>query len=260
MRYTSLQLIYFSPTHTSRQVARSIARGTGIADIRETDLTLRTLEKEWLIKDMPVLIAVPVYGGRVAETALERLALVKGENAPVIPVVVYGNRDYEDALLELRDLTMAAGFTPVAAAAFIGEHSYSREDKPIAGGRPDENDLALAAAFGESVRDKLETCRDCRNQPVLQVKGNFPYKTKGAKTPATPVTSAELCIACGTCREVCPTGAFYPGGQFESDPVLCIKCCACVKACPTGARVFDTPYTDMLYTHFRARKEPEIFI
>ena len=86
-------------------------------------------------------IAVPVYAGRVAPIALQRIRRLKGENAPVVLVAVYGNRDYEDALVELRDETTCLGFTPLAAGAFIGEHSYSRPGMPVAEGRPDANDL-----------------------------------------------------------------------------------------------------------------------
>ena len=86
---------------------------------------------------------MPVYAGRVAPIALQRIRRLKGENAPVVLVSVYGNRDYEDALVELRDETTRLGFTPLAAGAFIGEHSYSRPGMPVAEGRPDANDLQI---------------------------------------------------------------------------------------------------------------------
>ena len=79
-------------------------------------------------------------------TAMERIRMFKGNATPVIPVVVYGNRDYEDALKELSDALSAQGFVPVSAGAFIGEHSYSRKDMPIAAGRPDKR------RFVESIR------------------------------------------------------------------------------------------------------------
>jgi len=40
------------------------------------------------------------------------------------------------------------------------------------------------------------------------------------------------CIACGACREVCPTGA--AGDEATGEP--CRVCGACVEACPSGAR------------------------
>ena len=103
----------------------------------EIDLTTDENSSPIEIKDSITIIAVPVYAGRVAPIALQRLRRLRGNNAPAILITVYGNRDYEDALVELRDETIQLGFTPLAAGAFIGEHSYSRPNMPIAEGRPD---------------------------------------------------------------------------------------------------------------------------
>ena len=51
-----------------------------------------------------------------------------------MPVVLFGNRNYDDALIELRDLLQADGFGCIAAGAFVGEHSFSRT---LGAGRPD---------------------------------------------------------------------------------------------------------------------------
>ena len=91
-------------------------------------------------------------------------------------VVVYGNREYEDALLELKNLAIEQGFSRVAAGAFIGEHSYSRDSTPIAVGRPDEADLNKAKEFGERVLKKLLDNRELDHLPTLEVPGNFPIK------------------------------------------------------------------------------------
>ena len=152
MRYTSVHLVYFSPTHTSAKIAYAIAEGMKVTTFAEWDLTYEVPE-EANLEDELTVVAVPVYGGRVAETAVERLRNFRADQAPVVPVVVYGNRDYEDALLELSDLLKEKGFVPVAAAAFIGEHSFSRPDMPVAAGRPDEEDLRKAMAFGLQIRE-----------------------------------------------------------------------------------------------------------
>lgn len=264
MKYEKIHLIYFSPTHTSAKVADAIAMGTGIENIIRTDLTCEILEKPVLLEKTLTVIAAPVYGGRVAETALERFQQIKGADSPVIVVALYGNRDYEDALLELADFSRKAGFVPVAAGAFIGEHSYSRPDinMPLAEGRPDKDDCALAAELGKQVIQKMEVASSLESLPLLKVKGNYPYKVKGPSTPAAPVTKEEECTQCEHCIEICPTQAIYrnTNGEIESNKMLCIKCCACVKECPQGARVFDTPYTAMLYNNFKQRRVPEIFI
>ena len=98
-------IVFFSPTHTSAKIARAIGDGIGMERRIETDLTLDESITPIEIKNALTIIAVPVYAGRVAPIALQRIRRLKGENAPVVLVAVYGNRDYEDALVELRDET-----------------------------------------------------------------------------------------------------------------------------------------------------------
>lgn len=175
-------------------------------------------------------------------------------------MVLYGNRDYEDALKELCDLVSEQGFVPVAAGAFIGEHSFSRKGMPIAEGRPDESDLNQATEFGKKIIEELEkvSCVECLS--ALEVKGNFPYRVKGPPLLKLllRITIYVRNVSIGV--DVCPTHAISLADEgMYSDPNLCIKCCACVKECPEGARTFDTPYTAMLHKNFSARREPEIF-
>lgn len=259
MEYRKIYGIYFSPTHTSKKVIEAIGKGYEAEAWEEIDLTFPAQERERVIKEALVIVGVPVYGGRVAETALERLGQIRGENAAVVSVVVYGNRDYEDALLELSDFMKERGFVSVAGAAFIGEHSYSRRGMPIAAGRPDTEDKAEALAFGKKVKKKLERLVSLEEAGELKIPGHFPYKEKGTKTLIAPITREELCIRCGICAKVCPTAAIE-GDIPRSLAERCIKCCACVKECPLEARVFDTPYTAMLFEKFSTRREPECWI
>lgn len=261
MKYTTTHIVYFSPTHTSQKIARAIGEGIGMGRRIETDLTLDRETAEILIKDTLTIIAVPVYAGRVAPVALQRLQRLKGENAPVILVAVYGNRDYEDALVELRDVAIKQGFTPLSAGAFIGEHSYSRKEMPIAEGRPDAEDIAVAKQFGVRSLDKLNSASSFSEIYPFYIKGSVPYREVGPSTPLAPIIKEELCAVCGECIELCPTNAIYinVAGKIETDKMKCIKCCACVKECPTGARVFDTPYTAMLHAKCSDRREAELF-
>lgn len=262
MEYKNVHIIYFSPTHTSAKVAYAIAEGLGGDVLLESDITYDTPAEELEIHDEELtIVAAPVYGGRVAETAIERLHAFRACHAPVIPIVVYGNRDYEDALKELSDALVEAGFVPVAAGAFIGEHSFSRKDMPIAAGRPDSIDLDVAIRFGHAIKEKLEKMNGLSCLMSLNIKGNNHYKVKSPSTPQAPVTDENLCTQCEYCIDVCPVSAIsIVNDRMFSDPAICIKCCACVKECPEGARTFDTPYTAMLHKNFSARREPELFI
>lgn len=278
--YDATHLVFFSPTHTSAKIARAVGDGIGMGRRMETDLTLDESADPIEITNALTVIAAPVYGGRVAPAALKRLKRLKGNNAPAILIAVYGNRDYEDALIELRDTAVELGFTPLSAGAFIGEHSYSTTNMPIAAGRPDASDLQIAFQFGQDSLNKLIE-KTAVTSPELQaacklkslggklsillssffIKGTSPYKIIQAGKPACPVCT-EACFVCGECVEVCPTHAISiskDGSQIETDINRCIKCCACVKECPNEARVFHTPFAAILHEKFNTRREPELF-
>ena len=89
MERLSVSVVYFSPTRTSAAIARAIAAGMGNVAVKEYDITCDAPESIRLDSDIAIM-AVPVYGGRVAETAVERLKHVSTSVALAVPVVVYG--------------------------------------------------------------------------------------------------------------------------------------------------------------------------
>lgn len=266
MGYDSIRLIYFSPTRTTQKILQGIAQALPLCEIEEIDLTQPQAAETSgpLTVETLTLLGAPVYAGRLPEEAVRRFRRITANGAPAVVVVVYGNRDYEDALRELKDLAVEQGFRPVAAGAFIGEHSYSTETLPIAPGRPDQSDLERARAFGESVQEKMNRQGQGEPMAALQVPGNFPYKERMERPPEAPATREDLCILCGTCAAVCPTGAVVVGEAVTTQPERCLICQACVKHCPTGARVMEVErvkkVADWLHTHCSLRKEPEIFL
>ena len=260
-----MQCIIFSPTNTTRTIVRHIA--STLADEPATIIDLTLPEKrEPLSGQGPVIIGMPVYGGRIPALAIQRLrALGTGQGRPAIVVVVYGNRAFDDALLELRDLALELGFIPVAGAAFVGEHSFSTPTHPIGAGRPDEQDLTAAQDFGRAVRQKLAQHPDLSTCPKLEVPGNFPYREGIAAAPIAPETLTENCVLCGECALVCPTQCItITESEVETDKTNCLRCCACIRVCAYGARVMLEPkmveFARNLHKKFQRRAEPEVFL
>ncbi|MHA2059317.1 MAG: EFR1 family ferrodoxin [Candidatus Ranarchaeia archaeon] len=262
-----MKLIYYSPTETSKQVVKSIAEGVHSKSATQLDLTppgARTVKIEEFGAELAI-IGVPVYSGRIPVEATNRLRRIKTKDTPAVLVVVYGNRAFEDALLELKNITTDAGFIPLAGAAFIGEHSYSVSEKPIAQGRPDDRDKEKLHEFGLAIREKLNAIASVDKFQPLEVPGNYPYKALSKRSNDTaPVTKEDICIKCGTCAKVCPVAAITIGNTVETDPASCTFCTACVKNCPTNARLWEHPRilkgTEWLHTNFHKRKEPETYL
>ena len=225
MNIDEVQLITFSPTCTSKQVGEAIVHGTGISSVSKVDLTLEAAGKREVPSHALAVITVPVYGGHVAPLALERMKELHADGAPAVVVVVYGNRAYEKALVELDAFVTKLGFKVIAGATFVGEHSYSSEKYPVAAGRPDADDLEYA-------------------KPM----------------PRTPQVDAERCTHCGYCVKHCPAGAIIKGDECNTVAEKCIKCCACVKGCPQKARTYDTPFAVLLSDCFKKQKEDRIIL
>ena len=274
MTANEVHLIYFSPTHTSKQVGEAIVRGTGITNVINTNLTQQATQDLVIAESALAIIVVPVYGGRVAPLAMDRLASVRGSNTPAVIVVVYGNRAYEKSLMELDYWAIQQGFKVIAGATFIGEHSYSTEKYPVAAGRPDERDLAVAADFGKQISDKIASATEPEKLYAVDVRKIrrprqpfFPLfrflrkvialRKSGVPLPRTPwVEDESLCTHCGACAKMCPVSAIAKGDELNTDAERCIKCCACVKGCPQKARVYDTPFAVLLSQCFIKQKDP----
>jgi ferredoxin len=266
MEIRSLKLIYFSPTRTTKQILNKISQGLNVSRVESIDLTMpesATKERAPITDDL-VIIGVPVYGGRVPPTAKSRLKRLQTNSVPAVLVVVYGNRAYEDALLELKDLAVEMGCKPVAGGAFIGEHSFAAHSLPIANGRPDSDDHEKAREFGKMIQKKMKSFNVLEEIDPLHVPGHFPYIEPKKRPVEAPVTRISLCQMCGECAVVCPTGAVNVLENVVTDPSLCIYCCACIKICPVNARVMESERTlriaEWLSKNFQDRKEPEMYL
>lgn len=223
--------ILFSPTGGTARAADILCRGLGdaweVTDLMDRDIAERRIS--FTPADICV-VAVPSFAGRVPKPAGDRLASMKGNQARAILLCAYGNRLYEDTLVELKDILEGAGFRCVGAVAAVTEHSVVRT---CAAGRPDKEDEAVLLAFAGQIRAKLEAGED----RAVEVPGNRPYREAG-RSHMMPY-GTDKCISCGLCAARCPTGAIDGAAPTLTDGDRCIACMACVALCPVGARELD---------------------
>ncbi|MFA0822263.1 MAG: EFR1 family ferrodoxin [Methanomethylovorans sp.] len=266
MKMESVKLVYFSPTGTTKAVVQSIAHGIGQGTVELIDITGPDARKQPLItsENELLVVGVPVYMGRVPALINEWLNEIQAHNTPTVCVVVYGNRVYEDALLELKNIVTNCGCIPIACAAYIGEHSFSTSETPTAQGRPDEYDLTHANVFGQKIREKLQSISTISQVSDVHVPGTYPYGGVTKLWIVDFIAVSDKCSQCGICAEKCPVGAVDAENSHLIDTEKCITCCACIKKCPQSARSMKNGLVKdasvRLHTLYSQRKEPECFI
>lgn len=249
--------IVFSPTGGTQKVV-DILSNTWNAPFTTIDLTNATLDFSTfhIDPDDLVILAVPSYAGRVPALAAKRMAQIQGHHANCVLVCVYGNRAYEDTLIELFDLASHCHFQIIAAVAAIAKHSIMTQ---FATDRPDTKDTQDLQNFAQQIQDKLESTHLDLSIPKLP--GNRPYKQAG--TGMIPYAT-QACIECGLCATLCPAQAIDPTKPSQTDPYRCISCMRCVAKCPCQARQVDPEQLDKLIDRVRdaitSRKENELFL
>lgn len=280
--------IVFSPTGGTQKVMDILTDGWGMPMERIDLSDPRMDEEDWskaaFQKGDVALIAVPSYGGRVPVLAAQRLARVRGGHARCVLVCVYGNRAYEDTLVELEDIAVQCGFQVTAAVAAIAEHSIMHQ---YATGRPDAADIDCLRGFGARILEKLEGewgdlaaekgaeltgsagAAGCTaglesrgSFGGIQIPGDRPYKKLGV---AKLVPKAgRLCEQCGLCAKVCPAQAIDLTDVKKADPERCISCMRCVAQCPKGARKINEALVATVAMAIKkacsVRKENELYL
>lgn len=242
--------VYFSATDTTKKtvltIADEAARLLG-AEREDYDFTLPRMRENGFAagKDDLVIFGTPVYAGRVPNVLLKYLATIQGNGALAVPVVLFGNRNFDDGLIELRDILENTGVHTVAAAAFVGEHSFS---KTLAAGRPDADDMKEALAFAGKVTEKVKGLPEGEAPAPVEVEGvPHPYRgyyqprdRKGVSIDIRKVKSlvSDACDDCKICADVCPMGSISHENVREYTGI-CIKCGACIKKCPKQARYYE---------------------
>lgn len=266
MKTESVKLVYFSPTGTTKAVVQSIANGINPRIIEFIDITTPQARKEPLktSENELLIVAVPVYMGRVPSILIEWLNAIQANHTPAICVVVYGNRVYDDALLELKNILISCGCKLVAGGAFIGEHSFSNPETPTAKGRPDSSDIKYAESFGGKIKEKLNAISIIDQIADVNIPGCYPYRGDSKLWTVDFIAVSDACTHCGACAKGCPVGAIDSENSNLVDIEKCITCCACIKNCPNHAKTMKPGLVKdaslRLSTLYKERKEPEYFL
>ena len=247
---------YFSPTGNSKKYSILLAEKIGLP-FEQLDFTKKENRQNNFIfsKEDIVIFSAPVYAGRLPNINL--FEIVEGNGVYVICVVTYGNREYDDALLELKDKCEQKGFHVIAAAAWIGKHTYS---EILGADRPNEKDILKIEELATYIYDGIE--KQKFQGEHLKVKGNPNYcEHKALSFVPQP---NEKCSQCGSCIKKCPIGAI-DSKTLLADAEKCISCFACVKGCTKHARKTENTFfpklVEKLETSLKEiEKEAEIFL
>lgn len=257
-----IKTIYFSPTGNTKKTVKAVAEGM-YGEVSGIDLTMPFKRKKKYNLDSVdlVIVGVPVYGGRIPQLLKSSISHLDLNGKRAVAIVTYGNREYDDALLELSDMLHEDGCDVIAAAAVIGEHSFTSE---VGKGRPDREDCRELISFGERICEKMVQVENGKVYEELSIKGNHPYKDLPTSTDEYGPETTEACTRCGICSNLCPTGAISGTNQSLVAADKCIHCFACVKNCPVMAKHFTVPQVDTirnrLETNCKTNKKMELYI
>ena len=246
MEIKKVYKVYFSATYTTLKVVNMIA--SELTDnVVDCDVTSTPLSEDIEMGRGDVLvIGMPVYGGRIPENTLQSISRLKGRETPAIICCVYGNRDYDDALLELKNEVEGRGFKIVSASAFIARHSIFTQ---IAKDRPNADDIAEIVEFANRSKTMILSLDDFSRLPQIKVKGNMPYKVFN-QLPIYP-SANENCVECCECASKCPVGAISFDKPKETNTDKCLACGRCIVECKVDARDFRGDFYEARASKFQ---------
>lgn len=297
MNFSKVTAVYFSPNGSTKKIVRAVAEkiaGAVGAEFCDDNFTLpknRVSIRKFSASDI-VVVGTPTYAGRVPNKILpDFMEKITGCGAVAVPVVTFGNRNYDSSLAELCGIMRQNGFFVAAAGAFVCRHVFSEK---IAAGRPDASDEYCVDEFAEKVFEKLQTAYKTDSGNISDAyartdvyANNLSFAEKiviGADAAgsvgdyyvplgidgnpakflkAKPQTKLELCSSCGACARRCPMGAISVADTSDVTGT-CIKCQACVHVCTKKAKYFDDvaflSHVEYLEQHFTRRAENKMFV
>ena len=276
----------FSPTGGTEHIVSLLAEEMGKClklPVHKISFTLPDERKKscTFTEEDLLILGTPVYAGRIPNKILPDVdRSFEGNGTLAVAVSVFGNRNYDDGLMERALLLENHGVCVAAAAAAAARHAFSDD---IGAGRPDKQDEEELRVFARRAAEKIKEFsgeekivngnKSSCGVSALQITGHNPvepYYTplradgQPAKfLKAKPVTDENLCNRCGTCAQVCPMGSIS-----REDPSvvngICIKCQACIRSCPAQAKHFEDEdflsHVEMLREHYTRRAANAFFL
>ena len=241
---------YFSPTGGTKRALEAIC-SLFPEEAEYAQLTGPDKKEVYLTQEDLLVLALPVYAGQYPAVP-GLLDGLHGEDTPCVLVATYGNRHYDDTLAQMKREMGKRGFRCVGAAAVITPHIFA----PTLGvGRPDAEDIEVLKVFAQGVQEKLSQS----DWSEAEVPGNPSPSPK----PAVPVKKDrdwDICLGCGFCAQVCPTGAMDPKTLLWTMD-KCISCMACAAHCPVGALGYNSSALAARLTQlYSARRPVETFL
>ena len=216
--------IYFSAKGTTQKCADYISGIVDTETVSQNLLNIITPNHLELAANDVLILSMPVYGGYIPHHCIDMVKQIKGKNTPAIILAVFGNRHFDNALIQMQDLVEANGFKVIAAGAFLAEHSIFPS---IATGRPDAGDYGFMKEFAEKCRAILSS--DSWHDKNLTVPGLKDYDPSTFKGVPFHPDGNNSCTNCQKCVNICPMQAISSSDPKETDDKKCISCGACIS-------------------------------
>ena len=273
----TLQVVFFSPTKNTQKILAQIAGGMNypLATQPYIDITTR-LQRKNINKKITgdiILFGVPVYIGKIPSMVLPVIAALEGNGRWMIPVAISGHVTHGECLENMIWLFRRQGFRILAAAKFIGKHSFTTSNFVLGENRPNNEDMHGAREFGKKLVEKF---RESPTEIILQgvppseeTKENIPER-KAQTLVESPVHDPEKCVRCRVCYANCPVDAIdfdsFADEQnpFVVDQDLCFRCFGCVYVCPFNALsiqlTMTTEQRDEFLQYGKENQHPEVFL
>ncbi len=275
--------IYFSPSGKTEEIAGFMMKM--FAELLEVNCEIHSYtlpegrKKHYIFGDGELVIwASPVYAGRIPNKTLEYIAsAMESHGAYAVPVAVYGNRNFDNALAEMWGILKKNGFLPVGGAAIAARHAFS---EVLAAGRPDAADYEKICDFCKKLVQKIRDFAESEWKTEPEIPGEqtptayyVPKKENGEPAKflkAKPKVREDSCVSCGLCETVCSMGSIKTSSETGLEKCLpifegiCIKCQACIRKCPKQAIYIDDAdflsHVKMLEQNYMERKEPAFYL